>query len=176
MARLETAPRLSATSCDPVPASDLPFRNGVHMEHIRTAMQKAREQQGRPWVEQVLPTSVHSQPEGDTLWSKLPLRKADPVLAARKRLVTVGRSDPSHAAFDILRAKVLQVLRQNKWTSIAVTSPTPGCGKTVVGLNLAFSLEHQKDCRTLLVDLDLRRPQVAKTLDIPGPRPLESFL
>lgn len=146
------------------------------MEHIRTAMQKAREQQGRPWVEQVLPTSVHSQPEGDTLWSKLPLRKADPVLAARKRLVTVGRSDPSHAAFDILRTKVLQALRQNKWTSIAVTSPTPGCGKTVVGLNLAFSLEHQKDCRTLLVDLDLRRPQVAKTLDIPGPRPLESFL
>ncbi|TWG96736.1 Mrp family chromosome partitioning ATPase [Mesorhizobium sp. J18] len=147
------------------------------MEHIRTALQKAREQQGRPWVEEVLPPPLHAhQIEGDALWSRLPGRRADPVLAGRKRVVTVGRSDPSHTAFDILRTKVLQALRQNKWTSIAITSPTPGCGKTIVGLNLAFSLEHQKDCRTVLVDLDLRRPQVAKTLNMSGPRPLESFL
>ena len=36
--------------------------------------------------------------------------------------------------------------------------------------NLAFSLAHQADLRTVLVDLDLRRPAVARELDLPGKR------
>ena len=76
----------------------------------------------------------------------------------------------------MLRTRVLQSLRQNKWNSVAITSPTAGCGKTVVSLNLAFSLSNQKDCRTVLVDLDLRRPQVAKSVGLRNPPSVEGFL
>lgn len=90
--------------------------------------------------------------------------------------MAADRVDPSHLAFDMLRTKLMQRLRQNNWKSVAITSPTPACGKTFVSLNLAFSLAHQKDCRTVLVDLDLHRPQVAKALGIKDATFLGGFL
>ncbi|MBB4187165.1 Mrp family chromosome partitioning ATPase [Sinorhizobium terangae] len=75
-----------------------------------------------------------------------------------------------------MRTKILQTLRQNNWTSVAITSPAPSCGKTFLALNLAFSLADQKDCRTLLVDVDLRRPQIGERLGVTGSPPFESFL
>ena len=66
----------------------------------------------------------------------------------------------------MMRTKILRLLRQNGWTSVAITSPTNGCGKTTTSLNLAFSLSHQPDVRTVLVDLDLRRPAIAKEIGL----------
>ena len=45
----------------------------------------------------------------------------------------------------MIRTKILRVLRQNGWTSLGITSPTSGCGKTTACLNIAFSLAHQPD-------------------------------
>jgi Mrp family chromosome partitioning ATPase len=50
------------------------------------------------------------------------------------------------------------------WKTLAVTSPTPGCGKTLTATNLALSIARQPDRQVLLVDLDLRKPQVANCL------------
>lgn len=112
----------------------------------------------------------------DALWQKLSPLRADPRTAAQSRIVTTSRLNPAHAAFDMIRTKLLQQLQHNNWTTVAITSPTPGCGKTFVALNLAFSLANQKECRTVLVDLDLKRPQVARTLGIEAPPRIESFL
>ncbi|KQZ94336.1 chromosome partitioning protein [Mesorhizobium sp. Root157] len=111
-----------------------------------------------------------------SIWAALPAGRPDPWRVEQGRLVTVGRTDPAHVAFDILRTKVMHVMRENDWTSLMITSPTARCGKTVVGLNLAFSLANQKDCRTALVDLDLRRPQVAEVLGVKSPPSMEEFL
>ena len=54
--------------------------------------------------------------------------------------------------------KILLRTWQNGWVSVGVTSPTADCGKTTACLNIAFSLAHQPDIRTVLADLDLRRP------------------
>ena len=51
-------------------------------------------------------------------------------LLARNRIVTFADTDPAHATFDMMRTKILRMLRQNGWTSVAITSPTNGCGKT----------------------------------------------
>ena len=45
-------------------------------------------------------------------------------------------------------------------------SPSPGCGKTVTAINLAFSIARQPERSALLVDLDLQKPQVASTLGL----------
>jgi Mrp family chromosome partitioning ATPase len=111
-----------------------------------------------------------------SIWAGLPTGRPDPWRVEQGRLVTVGRSNPAHVAFDILRTRVLHLMRENDWTSLMITSPTARCGKTVVGLNLAFSLANQKDCRTALVDLDLRRPQVAEVLGVKSPPSMEEFL
>jgi protein-tyrosine kinase len=43
-------------------------------------------------------------------------------------------------------------------------------------LNLAFSLAKQKEWRTVLIDLDMRRPQVAKSLGLKNAPSMENFL
>lgn len=114
--------------------------------------------------------------DNETTWMELPPLKVDPDAIARNRIVTANRSDIAHVAFDMMRTKLLQSLRQNNWKSVAITSPTPACGKTFTAVNLAFSLANQPDCRTLLLDLDLRRPQIGKTLGIKNAGSMESFL
>lgn len=109
-------------------------------------------------------------------WDALRLIDIDPSIAANSRILGFERRDPASSAFDVVRTKLLQTLRENNWRSVAITSPTAGCGKTVVGLNLAFSLAHQKDCRTVLADFDLRRPQVANALGLREAPSMRAFL
>ena len=65
-------------------------------------------------------------------------------------------------AYRMLRTRVLQTMRNNGWTSVAVTGPASGCGKTLTAINLAVSLAMEVSNTVLLVDLDLRRPTVHK--------------
>ena len=92
------------------------------------------------------------------------------------RIVTGSRFEPANAAFDVLRTKVLRLLRENGWKSIAITSPTAGCGKSVIATNLAFSLARVVDRRIALLDLDLRRPSLVEYLQILRPPSMEKFL
>ncbi|MDQ0559923.1 Mrp family chromosome partitioning ATPase [Rhizobium mesoamericanum] len=110
------------------------------------------------------------------VWEGLPPLVIDHDAAANNRIITLNRSSPAHAAFDMMRTKLLRLLKENSWTSVAVTSATPACGKTCIALNLAFSLANQRDCRTALVDLDLRRPQIGKSLAIKNSGSMENFL
>ena len=152
---------------------------------IQTALRKAREEFGPapaseefgsvPVAEKVAPLPPRDR-FPTSLWSTLPICEPDARQLNRNRIVTTTRSDPAYVAFDMLRTKVLQLLRQNKWDTVLITSPTPQCGKTLVSLNLAFSLANQKDCRTLLVDLDLHRPQIGALLGVRDAPPLEDFL
>jgi capsular exopolysaccharide synthesis family protein len=63
-------------------------------------------------------------------------------------------------AFKILSTLVSHKLREHRWTTLSVTSPGEGEGKTLVAINLAISLamEFQQTC--LLVEADLRQPSV----------------
>jgi capsular exopolysaccharide synthesis family protein len=55
---------------------------------------------------------------------------------------------------------VLQRLRENKWNVLAVTSPGLNEGKTLTAINLAVSLAMEVNYTVLLVDADLRHPNV----------------
>lgn len=114
--------------------------------------------------------------EREMVWDSLPLLTVNQRLAQQNRIVTVNRTDPAHVAFDMLRTRLLQCLRQHGWTSVAITSPTPSCGKSSVALNLAFSLANQKDCRTVLMDLDLKQPELGRLLGVKSRSSMEGFL
>ena len=78
--------------------------------------------------------------------------------------------------FDALRTRLLKALHDNRWSRVAITSPTKGCGKTMVACNLAFSLARQPETRCMLIDLDLRVPRVAERLGQRDPYAIEPFL
>src|SRR6185437_3576915 len=65
-----------------------------------------------------------------------------------------------------LRQSIERLRRDEGLHVLAMTSPTPGDGKTVTTLNLAGALAQAPDARILVVDADLRRPSVAKYLGL----------
>jgi polysaccharide biosynthesis transport protein len=68
-------------------------------------------------------------------------------------------------AFQTLRDSLTYFNVDETLTIIAVTSPLKGEGKTTVSTNLAVSLA-RANRKVILVDADLRRPQVAKRMGV----------
>jgi protein-tyrosine kinase len=145
------------------------------MERIEAALHRTKDQRF-PIVPASQVDVPPTQLANNASWSRLRVLNLDPKLLARNRVVTVNRVDPAHVPFDMLRTRLLQKMREQGWTTVAVTSPTPGCGKSVVALNLVFSLAKQRECRTVLMDLDLRRPQLANLLGLTNAPSIETFL
>lgn len=100
----------------------------------------------------------------------------DPNQLERNRIISFSKSDVRTVSFDRLRTQVLRIMRDHGWRTLAITSPTASCGKTTVGLNLAFSIAHQTEQTVLLADFDLRDPQVAEYLGLPETVSLVDFL
>ena len=90
----------------------------------------------------------------------------------RSRIVSARRQDPVAGAIDQLRTRVLNVLEERNWRHLGITSPTQGCGKTFVATNLGYSFSRQKHLRTMLLDMDLRNPSLARALGISDLKPL----
>lgn len=153
------------------------------MEKIQAAIAKARAArnqtpQGPGGVETtVLPETlvtglaphpadpVSSSAEIAALWASLPAFAPRAAHLRRNRIIAFEAGRDA-IAFDVMRTRLLQQMRTNNWRKVAITSPGPGCGKTMLALNLAFALGRQQDQRTLVVDLDMRRPSMAKYLGI----------
>src|SRR5690606_30143544 len=109
-------------------------------------------------------------------WLALEEVSLNPHQLLRERIVTLDRSDPSHLSFDALRTQLLKTLRDHQWSRVAITSPRKGCGKTTVAANLAFSLARQPETGSMLIDLDLRMPQLASRLGQRTRYDIEPFL
>jgi Mrp family chromosome partitioning ATPase len=117
-----------------------------------------------------------AQAAPDAAWARLRTLPLDPRVLARNRVVTAARSDPAHGAFDVLRTKIVLALRERGWRRIGVTSPTKACGKTFTAVNLALTLSRHAARRTVLLDLDLHFPAVARTLGASGTEAMGDFL
>lgn len=91
-------------------------------------------------------------------------------------LFPLSSNHPAALAIDQLRSKLLHGLASQGWRRIAVTSPTHGCGKSFVATNLALSLARRPGSRSALIDLDLRRPQLADLLGVADAPELADFL
>lgn len=150
------------------------------MEKIQQALAKARasrdgSQQSGPAPSAVANAAdVQPSPAAsglDEAWAALPVFTPDAEKLIRARVMTLSGGQAA-APFDVMRTKVLQTMRANNWRRLAITSPTPACGKSTIALNLGFSFARQPDIRTIIAELDLRRPSIAKTLGI---HPLKNF-
>ena len=91
-------------------------------------------------------------------------------------LVSLFRDDPAARAFDLLRTRMKQALRNNGWRRVAIAAPTPGCGTTFTAVNLALSLARVPGTRTVLMDMNRRDPGVSRMMDLRGLGDMEGFL
>jgi protein-tyrosine kinase len=93
-----------------------------------------------------------------------------------KRIIAHDIADPRSKSFDMLRTQVLQSMAMKSWQIVGITSPTAGCGKSTIASNLALSIARQPGKSALLVDMDLQKPQIAKSLGLSCERGLVSVL
>ena len=133
------------------------------MEKLQKALAKARQERGSASVSSAVPRSASGS---DALWQALPEISPAPELLEKNRLVTTV-AGPESAAFDILRTKVMLMMRKNGWRRLAITSPTASCGKTTTACNLAIGLSRTPDMRAILLEFDLRRPSIASRMRLP---------
>ena len=92
----------------------------------------------------------------------------DPAVLERN-CVLPGVSDPGALrAYKILRTRITKRLESQQWRSFGVTGLSPGDGKTLTSINLAITLAQNVNTWVFLVDMDLRRGQVARSLGLTG--------
>jgi Mrp family chromosome partitioning ATPase len=140
------------------------------MEDIRQAVERAKAELRSEPEARLVPQSQSSgkRTACERPNPRRPLREVtlEPSFLKSRRIVAYDGKNAYSLPFDILRTEVLQEMDLKGWKTLAVTSPTPGCGKTFLAINLAMSMARDPERQVSLVDFDLRRPQVARCLNL----------
>lgn len=103
--------------------------------------------------------------DGPISIDSLPRVKLNPRALHNNRVIS-DEEVPAASAYKMLRTRVLQRMRRNDWTTLAVTGTCPEEGKTLTAINLAISLARDLSTSVILVDLDLRKPAVSRYLGV----------
>lgn len=153
------------------------------MEKIKDALAKAKLQNTsvnsapKTLETDVAPKFANTENElGKINYLNTPVIKLDSAHLEKNRVVAHIKNDINSGVFDSLRTQILQKMEENNWRTLAVVSPTPESGKTLVSINLAISIAHQPQKTAILVDFDLRRPKVASYLGIHTENSMNEYL
>lgn len=91
-------------------------------------------------------------------------------ICTEKHIIVPGideeMSQKASPSYRMLRTRLLQRCRNNRWSTLAITSPGPGEGKSVTSINLAISIAREGNHDVFLIDLDMRNPSVCRYLGI----------
>lgn len=145
------------------------------MERIKQAIEKVAQKSRN--VDRDIPSSLKSTDGSEKInYTRTRVINVHDEHLANNRIVANNKTDPNSLVFDLLRTQVLQKMEENNWRTLAITSPTPESGKTMVAINLALSISQQLDKTAMLVDFDLRRPKVANYLGISMDKSMNDLL
>jgi Mrp family chromosome partitioning ATPase len=142
------------------------MRSGRYKPLTETALQRAGRQVGRRLG------------DGPVQRHQFPRLHIDTSFVASNRVLLQETSEDAasaHAAYRLTRARLMHRMHANNWTSLAVTSPSPGDGKSLTTLNLALSLARARSGDVILLDLDLRSPSVCQYLGVDPPHDLAGY-
>ena len=109
-------------------------------------------------------------------WEELRQFVPHPHTLEASKMIAGTRSDPAHVAFDVLRTRMTLALKERGWHRVGITSPTRGCGKSFTAANLAISFSRQEELRTVLMDMDMKNPTLARYLGAAGAGSISEFL
>jgi capsular exopolysaccharide synthesis family protein len=157
------------------------------MERIKQAIDKVKKQHPNSGKQLVQPESAvrntstaisaqaHHELENIS-YTQTSVFKLNQGHLEKNRIVSFDKNNATSMHFDLLRTLVLQKMEEKGWRTLAITSPNPEAGKTVVSINLAMSIAQQTSKTAMLVDFDLRRPKVGDYLGLPMEKSLNSLL
>lgn len=145
------------------------------MEKIQQALERAKQQR-----QNADKSAVKRQEKADDVQSieytrtqsidgQLETQRENRILSA---MVHSAYSD----AFKILSTQVMQRMDEHQWSSLAVTSVGDDEGKTTTTINLGISIAKEVEYTVLLVDANLRKPELHKYFGITPELGLSDYL
>jgi Mrp family chromosome partitioning ATPase len=126
-----------------------------------------------------MPTLVHEEPviHDPDLAPTLQGTELRPVGAVRTPRFDESRT---REEFRVLKRHMMSRIASRRGEGdprvVMVTSAGPGEGKTTVTLGLALSFMFERDCRVVLIDADLRRPELSHRMKLGGEPGLLDYL
>ena len=97
-------------------------------------------------------------------------------LQRENRLLSAMEHSEYADAFKILSTQVMQRMQEHQWSSLAITSVGNDEGKTTTAINLGISIAKEIEYTVLLVDTDLRNPELHKYFGITPELGLSDYL
>ena len=146
------------------------------MEKIKQALDKARQERQQGATQTV---TQKAQPVSDIASIKYTHTQSvdgSHELMKENRLVSSMEHNEYTDALKILSTQVLQRMKENHWSSIAVTSPRKAEGKTTTAINLGISIAKEVEYTVLVVDANLRHPNMHEYFGINPEHGLSDYL
>lgn len=131
------------------------------MEQIEKALARAREM--RSGVQPGFQPNGRAAPSGNGVtpeYTETLVAESDKRRMAKERLMVEGVDHPAAEIYGLLRTQVLQRMKKQGMSTLAVTGPAKGSGVTTTAANLAIAMALDVNQTVLLVDLNLRSPAI----------------
>ncbi len=144
------------------------------MDKLEKALIKARAERehnlgGQKIERNILGKKVSSTQNNQVVVPLSPLVEVEENYLEKNHIISYHTRSQEADIFRILRTQVLQTMSQSGLRTLGITSPRYGDGKTTIALNLAVSIAQDLKQTVLLVDVDLRKPNVTQYLGIEAP-------
>ncbi|WP_374651109.1 CpsD/CapB family tyrosine-protein kinase [Dongia sp.] len=149
------------------------------MEQIEKAMARAREARAGN-LKQLRPANAPGG-RGSTngvapAYTETTMAPQDLRRMNEERLIADALGHPVSDTYGLLRTQVLQRMRANNMSVLAVTSPESGAGVTTTAANLALAVALDVNQTVLLVDLNLREPDLHRKFHIKPQAGIDDYL
>jgi capsular exopolysaccharide synthesis family protein len=102
--------------------------------------------------------------------------RADNAALREQRVIAASQHDERVGPYRQLRTQLLKSMRDNAWTTLAITSAHERAGKSLTAANLGIALARDVNTSVLLVDLDLNTPTIHQKLNLKPKKGLVDYL
>ncbi len=86
--------------------------------------------------------------------------KPDALTLEKNRILNDASREEIIQPYKVLRTRLLHILKDKGWSSVAIVSPTKDDGKTTVAINLSISIGNSMQNKAVLLDLDMLTPSI----------------
>ena len=137
---------------------------------LRKALEKAKQQRGETVAVPAPEFTMGGDKEiseGDwqsPVYTSSTRIDLDSQAVIKNRCVCIEADAPQLDSYKVLRTKIQQLTQTKGWNTVIITSPRAGDGKTLTAINLALTFSKAYNQTVLLVDCDLRKQNIHKTL------------
>ena len=132
------------------------------MDKITKALDIARNQRASTEADEKIVVSEKTpelQAKFDHIYS-VPKFTPDALTLEKNRILNSASREEIVQPYKVLRTRLIQIMQEKGWSTIAVLSPTKDDGKTTIAINLSISIGNSRKNNAVLLDLDLLTPSV----------------